>query len=213
MTQVMTMKTTHNLLAALCVAACVAASVRAAQEKRYYESKSQHDLFLMVAGIDEVAQNRGKTPPKSDEMLLFGFCTVTNPDCIVYWPRSPQSLCSVELLDENGKSVQKTKEGRKYGSAVPAFPNDDNQLVRQHVEPYGYDQGPAWELFKTVDLFELPKRSGNFILRLNVQVEKVQITGTNAVKTRVRLPTMEVPVVHLAPPSVNPTNSAKVKEP
>lgn len=187
------MKTTHIILTILNLLTLLSTG-RADQTESFFQSKPEQDIIIIIAGIDKLALTNSKVAPRADEMLLFGICSVTNPDCIVYWSRAVQSFCTVELLDSMGQPMGKTVKGKEFQLSESVFAGNERSLVRQHARPAGPGQSPVWQLFKTDDLFEMPAKGGNFTLKLNFQVQKVEFSGTNAYTKVVGLPTIVIPI-------------------
>jgi hypothetical protein len=157
-----------------------------------YTSEPTDDLRVAVASIARLTHPDQPVNriARSSEMLLFGVRTVTNKDTIVSWPKKPEYQCTVELLDEAGKAMPRTKMGRLYGSKYSDFDPSKGGLVRQHIDP---SSAPCWNLFRPADLFNISK-PGTYTLRLQLQAIKVESSNTTNVVKIVRFPMLSLPI-------------------
>lgn len=164
----------------------------ASLEQGYYASGEREGLEVVVAGIDKIIDVNRKqaTVTRTDELLHFGVRPITNEDCLVGWPRKSDYKCRVQLVDDQGRLVKKTKEGRLWGAKYEEFTLATTFIVRQHVKR---DEQPRWVLFRTDQLFRVI-RSGKYTLRVEFQVAKLTCNGLGQPPQIVRFPSLEIPL-------------------
>jgi hypothetical protein len=147
--------------------------------------------------------------PTSSDLISYGFFTTNKKSMILFRPPRGQSLCKVEMVNEKGKMLRKTKIAKEMESRFIDTTNiltyaqiqektRWKQLTPLTVEPYG--EGGVGVGFYTPDqLFEINK-PGKYMLKIQVQLlKRVQYRRApeGSLMVAVTSQLVEIPIIKL----------------